>query len=402
MKWLGEYWRTRRFAMSFASISTLICIALSIGWVMLPSPGKAIYEEIQSASHIPDRMVASLYQFPTSAPTQKPLASQLPSRGFSVQVNHWRIVLPSLPIQIAIEPLNRKSSLPLHLKVTAQVNHRWVVVVMHAMPRFAEPPLPGLVSQSHAPALTVLLPPQPRPGLVQVCLSNFYTSLPRNAAKLRISGIWAGRNLDSVSVEYTNISLNWLHERKYPFLRHIIYSYTSGRGPYENVIWWGLIHAGMPPWEVSHVIASAARRLLHYSDMQLMRRAFSANMAQLLRAAPATKAIQMAILMASLLNSGHQVFWARTVSKENVCFWLQNPWTIKVEHFSRTGDAYADEGIIQFSHFSHAGNTKFIFFSKNQAQRWDQTVRKTVEKGLPFFTAGPPWKDIHATKGSKN
>ncbi len=402
MKWLSEYWRTHKFAMIFASFSTLICIALSIGWVMLPSPGKAIYKEIQSASHNPDSMVASLYQFPTSAPTQKLLTSELPSRGFSMQINHWKIVLPSLPIQIAIEPLNRKSSLPRHLKAMAQINHRWIVVIMHAMPRFAEPSLPGLVSQSHAPALTVLLPPHPRPGLVQVCLGNFYTSLPRDASNLRISGIWTGQNLNSVSVEYTSITFNWLHKRKYPFLRHIIYSYTIGQGPYENIIWWGLIHTGIPPWEVSHVIASAARKLLQYSDIQLMRRAFSANMAQLLRAATTTKAIQMTILIASILNSGHQVFWARTISKENMCFWLQDPWTIKVEHFGRTGDAYADEGIIRFSHFSYADNTKFTFFSKNQAHQWDQMMRKTVEKALPFFTAGPPWKDIHATKESKN
>ena len=401
-QWRPEMMKLRPgVARIIVSAATVICAAAGVGWLMLPPPGRAIYDEMRAASHNPGSIAVYVYQFRTWVPVQQLLTPRRLRRGFMMQINGWKVLLPSIPIQIAMEPRHEVYGLPKHLKVTARVHRKWFMATMCGMPRFTLPPEP-VPRSLRAPASTALLPPRPHPGFVQVVLGDFYTTLPRDASGVRIDGVWTGQKLKSVNVEYADISYTWLHRRRSPLLRRLVRQYAVGHGFYESVIWWGLVHAGTPPWRASHVIASAAMELLKRPDLQLMRMAFCADVSQLPRAATSVKAVRKAILAASVSVAGHEVFWARTPSEDDLCFWLRDPYTVMVKRFDRAGRACADTGFIEFARFAHAGPFKFVPFGLDKARQWGKQMRNTVETGLPFFVAGPPGEDIHATEESKD
>lgn len=401
MIWLKKYWQIYKFILIFALLVALICIMLTIGWLMLPSPGRAIYNnEMLTASHNPDSIVAS--QFRKWAPTQKLLVPQQLPRGFVIKINQWKVLLHSTPAEIGLEPLRSIHSLPAHMTAAYRISGKWISITMRKTPDpwrnwghkhhdiIVQPP-------SNWSGWKLLAQTKPSPGQGKLILGDFYGFFPLGSSGLQIQGIWPDHELRSVGFAYARTGVTWLHTRLYPLIRHLLQPYIVGHDFYDiqkgdfSVIRWGLLHAGIPPWRASHVIASAARNLLGYTDMQLMRMAFSSDMSQLPRAMTAAKAVQTAILVASVSITGHRVFWVKTRSGGYICFWLQTPYAIMAEHFNRAGVAYPDAGII---------NCKLI--GLHNAHQWASRMRKIVEKALPFFVAGPPWENVRVTEKGKD
>ena len=384
MVWWRKYWRSHRVARIIVSAAIVICAEAGVGWLMLPPPGRAIYDELTAAAGAPDSTAYGTYQLRPHVAVQVSVAPKKSLEGFIFRVGHWLATLPDAPAGgVNVKFADNEPAPP---PVYARAGKRWVRVTMQGMPH------PGRSWDRSRHGIPAIPPPnwfgwkelartKPPPGEVRVRLPGLYGFLPKNC-----SGVWIAldrqrQKITSVAVSCGRSATAWRRTRF--ALRRFVRQFVQGRSPYHgqfHLLWWGLVRAGVPPWRASGVIESAASNLLQHSDRQLMRMAFSTDATDLRGATSATSAVQAAILNMSVNLAGRTVFWVTTRHGGSLCFWLQTPFGIRVLHFDRYGHAYTEEGWILP-----------ILPPSTAPTQWDRGMPQKVAKFLPFFRTGAPW-----------
>lgn len=385
--------RYRNALLTLIFLAAVLCVAAGIWWLTRPSVGQALYDELTAAARKPDSTAYDTYQLRAHGAVQLSPETTKPLGGFAFKVGSWLAMLPEVPTGgINIELMGNEQAPP---SVYTRVRKRWIPVAMRVTPQpwrswdRAHHNIP-VKPPPNWPGWKILARSKPPPGAMKLRLSGFYGFLPRNC-----SGVWIDldkqpQKITSISASYKQSTTLWERTRFMP--RLFVQEFAKGRGPYRgqyNLLWHGLVRAGMPPWSASHVIKSAALSLLRHSDRQLVRMAFATSAIDLRGAASAASAVKMAILNMSVNMAKDKVFWAKTRHGGRLCFWLQTPFGIRVLHFDRHGDAYCEEGWIMPILPPSAAPTQ-----------WDRKMQQKVAKFLPFFRKGAPW-DVPASDRSK-